>query len=350
MSVRQHVWCAVVLLIVLIVWYVDRAATWVFEDLTWMQSSAGPVAPAVWPVPRALMRWSWWAQVQLGQPYLAFRLVNLALFGLVLAEVWWLVRRVGLSAPAAWLAVAGVAVHPMSVEVAAYAAGRSELLAAIGVLAACLCASGGWWRLPVGIGIVLSLGLGIAGKESAVVGLGLVPLTVWVMDDRRRPRWAPAWMPVVIAASVALVAVRAYGGLRAVVNIELHSLSVTWSEWLLLQAAATQRLLSQVVWPSALTPDADLDQVGVAWRLGGLAVLLAAATGAWWFRRRRPVVAYGLAWCLVSVAPRFVVQTPRSYLNAHQFFLPFVGLVIAGVAWLADGREGGDKWNSGSAW
>ena len=67
-----------------------------------------------------------------------FHAVNVALHALVSALAWFVGRRVGIHYGTALLAALLFAVHPIHVEAVANIVGRSELLAAAGVLAAWL--------------------------------------------------------------------------------------------------------------------------------------------------------------------------------------------------------------------
>ena len=84
--------------------------------------------------------------------------------------------------------------------------------------------------------------------------------------------------------------------------------------------------------PLPLTVDYDYDVVALWVRYAALAGLVALAGLAWSQRSRRPLVTFGLAWTLLAILPRFIVQTPRGILNEHQFLTPLIGLVIAGAA------------------
>lgn len=132
-----------------------------------------------------------------------------------------------------------------------------------------------------------------------------------------------------LMAGLLIVAWR-YGTPVEWINVgEAPGVTVTWDRWLLLQAAAAHRLLGLVVVPIGLTVDYDYDalaqpQAGVLGlvTLGGLACL------AWRVRQRRPRVAFGLAWVLIVIAPRLVIQTPRSYFSEHQLYLALVGVAM----------------------
>ena len=95
-----------------------------------------------------------------------------------------------------------------------------------------------------------------------------------------------------------------------------------------MQASAANRLIAQVCWPAGLTVDADIDAVTGLMRLCGALTLVGLVMMAWRMRARHSLIAFGLACGLVALAPRFIVQTPRSYLNAHQFYVPLAFFLL----------------------
>jgi hypothetical protein len=209
--------------------------------------------------------------------------------------------------------------HPLATETVLSLSGRGELLVTVGALLACLaCAAprfNHWSVLALALGVVLALG----GKQSGVVVLLLVPFTLWHAGGT--PRWASCLVTLACAGLV-LVGVDWYGGLRAIANAESGSFEITWDRWLLAQGGAVAYWLQAMAWPPLLTPDADIDRVSLAVR--GVGVLLVVVSG--WLAWRRRL--YGAGLFAVALLPRLFVQTPGSYLNAHQFYLPWMGVVL----------------------
>ena len=244
------------------------------------------------------------------------RLLNLLLHACNAVLVGLLLNRLvgGYIAPIVTLAWM---LHPLQVESVAYGAGRGELLAATGVLIAVLAAVAGgrgwgWWALIGGV-------LGMAAKESAIVVLALVPLVRFSAGYR----WKLA---AGVCAGTAIIAIALFGGPVAIINQELYSAHVTTSEWVLVQLTAVARLTWLAVLPFNQTIDYDYDIIPNAVRL-----LCAIALFTWvWLalRMRHTLVTLGILWTLIAVAPRLFVQTPRSYLNEHQFYTPLIGFAI----------------------
>lgn len=299
---------AVIAILLLVLW--AYAAIWtagfVYEDRAYRDAVA---AGSSW---RPLTLWTW----ALAPTPISAHALNLGLHLVVAALLGWLVLMLGSSHLAGWAATAIFAVHPLTVEAVAYASGRAELLAAIGVILACLCAVKGRWWLCAGC-----LAFGLAGKESAVVGLLLVPLVAWRSN---RERW-----PAVMALALILAGIAFVGWSDLINRGEANGFTTTWGAWLLVQSTAVIRLITQAVLPLSLTVDFDYDAVPLLVRIVSLVALLGLAAFA--LSQRRTLVGIGLLWCLLAVSPRLAAQTPKSYLNEHQFYTPFAGLVIAGA-------------------
>lgn len=303
-----------------------RSAAWVWEDAQWQWAMTAPVDL---DGRRSLTEASW----RLTPTPQTAHVMNVGLHLGVVGLMAWLAWQLGLSPDGVGLVALFAAFHPLTVETVAYAAARSELIAALGVLLAVVCAAGPqWWRPLTLIGLLAGVTLGWMGKESAVVGLVLVPLTMLICAHRQRD---VIW---VLVAGLGVAALTMWSvlalSLTGLVNLgEAADMHVTWLDWLLLQSAAAYRLIGLTVWPAGLTIDYDYDLTSLIMRWLALFALLGfAATTALLWRRHR-LVAYGLTWTLLTVTPRFLVQTPRSYLNEHQFYLPLMGLILAGVAW-----------------
>lgn len=165
----------IALLATLAVWtFSSPGAVFVYEDFAWRH--AGDVALG----PRALTQASWYVLAKLWPGPEAAHLLNVLLHGIVAVLAWHLARRLRLSADAAYVTAALVLLHPLTAETVAYAAQRGELFAAIGVLTVCLLAAGKWWQWPTLLGIIGAVAFGLLGKESAIVALWLMPLTLWV--------------------------------------------------------------------------------------------------------------------------------------------------------------------------
>lgn len=304
------------------------SAGWVYEDGMWLarveafhvaRQHTGTVSALLRP--RALTTMTW---LLTPTPQLAHA-ANVILHGCVVMLVWLFARRLGFSVPAASLAALTVLIHPLTVESVAYAASRAELLAACGLLVACVLALGRHpWRW---VGVIASLAAAIMSKESAIIGCLLVPLVA-----HRRMMWLAGFGA---AASVAGLMQLALGQTTWQQMIDLGETpghAVLWWDWLTIQATATYVLLAQTILPLHLTVDHDYYLVAPAMHVVAVALCLSLPICAWALRKRQPIVALGLTWTLIALAPRFVIQTPRSPLNEHQWYMPLIGLVLTVTA------------------
>ncbi len=301
-----------------------RSAGWVFEDGITQHYRNRP-----------LTQWTWTVVSTPASSHVVN--VGVSLLGAVLLV--WLASRLGLSGFGLWTVGIGWLLHPINVETVAYAASRGELMAALGVLVACLSASGKWWRLHHLIGIGLGLGWAMAAKESGVVGLLLVPLVVAYMH-RHDPRWTIRVTPALVSLLLLSLGIALNGGVTAVANLGTTDFAdardVSWQFWMLHQATALNHWLGSFVWLRGFSPDIDVDLTPVLFQGCCLVTVYVIAVMGWCVRREAPIVAFGIAWLLVAVAPRFLVQTPQSYLNAHQMAVPIMGvLFVAGGVMMA---------------
>ncbi len=320
MTAWQHVGCLVLaLLAVGFVYAAHHAAGFVYEDHRWQDVySAGQPQPDAILQTRALARWSWWLQARIAPSPLAFHAVNLALHLVASALVGALAWRLGCSAVASWMAAAVFLVNVTQVEAVAYASGRADILAAIGVLTAAVCLAGRW-SLGAIAGALAAVAVGLAGKESAIVALALGPLVA--------RRWRTALFgAAAMTMGVAWVAFR-------------PGYSAPSGAWVLLQATAAYRSLVITVLPVGHTVDYDYAPVLLGVRIGSALALATVAAAAWAYRHRRPVAAIGGLWVIVCVLPRLVFQTPTSPLNDHQFYLATAGLALIAALFVDTGFQ-----------
>lgn len=294
------------------------SADLVAEDWPWMRALHD--APPTWSSYRPLTAWSLYIHTQAWPCLWVTHATNLALHGVGCVILWRFLRGLGISRDGAWAAVTLWSVHPLTVETVAYLSSRGELWTGLAILAAGWLATG---PTAVWAGIPLVLGLGILGKEFAVLGVGLVAL-VWWTQGRRWPAYVAGLLTLgVLSIAIANAHIGEGGGA-----------SVTWVDWLLLQSTAAHRLLTMTVIPSGMTIDYDYDAVAFGWRLVAVGVLVGLAVLAWTIRQHAPLVSLGLGWMLLVTVPRLIVRTPRSFLNEHQFYAALIGwAVILGATW-----------------
>lgn len=318
---------SVVALAVVVLAYLPHVVVgaWVYEDagVVWRATSALDIRQARWPLNLISQ-----AQWSLAPAPAVFHAVSLALHILTALFVGLFAHRLGLGAAGARLAFVAMLVPALSVEAVAYAAQQGEILGAACVILACVLALGRWWPASI-----VALGSGLWVQESAVAGLLLVPWTLAIF-----PKKSAQWLLVPCATAIGFGLWR-YGGLSALVNIgEDVGVTVTWLDWWLVQSTAAARALGLLLIPiGPFTVDYDYDSVPmtVRWLAAGawLCLPIAAVCLSRWRHRRSQVIALGLGGLFLSVLPRLIVQTPRSYLNEGQAYLmlPWFAMVMAAL-------------------
>lgn len=260
--------------------------------------------------------------------------LNLVLHLLVVALTALVIGRVTAN-PSIGLSVAALmALHPLTVETVAYAVSRAELIAGVGALAAlaCVTARSAW---PMAC-LPFLIGLAYAGKETGLVVVALIPLVLW-MQGATGAAARVLWLLIGAGALVAAVWWPAAAALMTVGNTS--NIVIGAGGWGLMQAEAVWRLCLLSVAPFWLSVNPDITAPSLA-GIWALVFLAGLAEIAWRCRRTAPLVTFGLVWCALIAAPRFLVRTPLSPFNEHQWYLamPGVGCVLMGgidalVAW-----------------
>lgn len=298
-----------------------RTAGFVYEDYLWNQAcqseSVSNRLTSLRSIPRsgAILSWCW--QRHQGDTPFDFHVVNLALHLAVSFLLGVLVFQLTANEPIAW-AIGGLfALHPLGIESAGYLAGRGELIAALGVVLACIAAMEREF-----VSMLFAIFLGMLGKETAIVALILVPLVLTM-----RSKWFAT--VTAVASSVVLGTIVA-----ATLAVHLiHLPLVTRIEWALMQSTAFTRLTTLALIPWGQTPTHDYAGIGLFWQ----ALTLTGMGGLLWITyrlREQGLVALGLAWLVLTAAPRLVVPTPPSPLNEHQFYVPLMGVLLMAAAGL----------------
>lgn len=295
-----------------------RSAGFVHQDNRWQAAypvQSRPVSPLQWTSPRqlnrSLMAWSWWAQERYTPSPLAFHALNLSLHVLVSLLVGLLVYRVGSSELGGWFAGGLFFLHPMQAESVAYVSGRTELLAAVGILLTCHLLIGrvSWWKVLLS-GVTITLAF--AGKEVSIALLVLVPAL--------RKQWG---------LSVFLLGVLAVGTWGAASSMSLTPPERLAPMWVSTQASAGGRMLWTAMTGLYQTVDYDYDMMRPLSFIGYLIVLYAVTVlGGIFLHWAQPLISIGALCILAVVVPRLCVYTPLSYFNEHQFYSAMVGFTL----------------------
>jgi hypothetical protein len=268
-------------------WPVLSAGT-VYEDTNY--TDYGVSRPLEFPPSQALTDATWWLQRY--QSDRARHAVNLGLH---------LTAGTLVGVLAGPLPMGVFLLHPLQSEAVGYLASRADLVMTIGLLVAACSLTRRWW-----VGALTGSLIAMTGKEAgvAVVGLALLP---W--------RATPPKLIVIAMSAVALLALP--------LAWSLYQVDGGWF-WVQQQSAG---LLGQLVglvapWTLMLAPDPKpLETQQVYALIAGLGAL-----AAWMWRTRQGRLALG--WLAATLVLRFVVPTPHSVLNSHQFYAPMVGFCL----------------------
>lgn len=354
---RRTRWDVVAIALLALLPYLNAlGGDFVFDDVGVIRDNPVVQSEPLWRVfttvyePGALYRpltmLSYAANARLAGAPASFHAVNIALHLAVALAVYALAARLLRSRPAAWIAAALFAVHPIHTEAVTGIVGRAELLAALCALTALLAlhralrasgaAGGRWLALSVSL-----FAVGLLCKESTFTAIGLVPILLWrVTPGARLGRYAAVLTPYLVVGV-------AYLGLRLAVvgalglpappdpldNPLAHVDAATRIRTALL---VLWDYLAMLVAPMRLSADYSFDQVplAVSWReprvwvaatvLGGLAAAALAA------RRRRPEIAVAAALFAVPLALTANLLFPIGTIKAERLlYLPSLGICLA---------------------
>lgn len=313
-----------------------RALWRYFSETYWpMQRGAGLYRPFT------IMTYSVQWVLGAGSPFI-FHLVNVLLAAACAVAVFW---TLGFVAPvgAAWLAAALFAVHPVHTEAVANVVGQAELWAALAVLLAVGLylrdRTRGPLRRQMGAIIVLLFILGLFTKEHVIVlPLLLIVAEAVVFDDatiwRRFDRLRLLLWPIAAVIAVFLTArVQVLGELAGDIPHPsfLRAPAIERAFIMLNVVPEYGRLMLA---PMRLYADYSPRQLELftsphPTQLAGL--LLVACLLALFILavRRAPVVALGIAWFAVFMAPLSNLAFPTGVLLAERtLFLPSVGAML----------------------
>lgn len=247
----------------------------------------------------------------------------LVLFGLLLLELF---RRGGRFRP--WPALLGVlafAAHPAHVESVAFISGRTDLLAAVFVLAAALLIRRN--RAPLFVVLAAaSFGLALLAKEVAILFPAVAALMLgWSKEERFRSL-------LVVGLLVAVAA--GYLVLRSgVLGATPPAAAGPACQRLMLVANALGRYALMMVFPfrhRLLWPDA-LEFARVGWPTAA-GVLLLGGLGWLAWRPRAAAIGVGAAWTLAFLLPAAnLFDIGSSLLAERLLYLPTAGAVLLAV-------------------
>jgi Tfp pilus assembly protein PilF len=274
-----------------------------------------------------------------GDRPLGFHVTNVALHAAAVVLLYlWIIRVLadaGLerrTEAAAFTGAALFALHPLQSEAVGYVSGRSEVMCAVWFLAALIAARGaivsGSRRLAFAAAACGLLAL--ASKEVALVFPVVVLAYDWLLrpgtDAARRRRLRVVFLPIfTLMAGAGLLRLTAFGS-AAVMGAGSAVLN------LLTQTIVIWRYAGLLVWPSGQSIMHSVHRVSSAadpLAVGAAAAIVVACAAAWHLRRSQPVVAFGILWFLIVLAPSSSIIPLREGMAEHRVYLASAGIFMA---------------------
>jgi protein O-mannosyl-transferase len=247
------------------------------------------------------------------------------------------------------------AVHPALTESVMNIVGRADLLAAFGVLAALLCfararAAAGARRIQWWAAACAAAAVGIFSKESAIVIVGAVPLFDFAFPKIEAWRvrlagYAAVALPCALFLIIRQAVLRGSPVMRLFFTDNPIASAGFWSGRLT-AIGVIGRQAALLVWPMRLSADYSYNAVPLANGLtaavlGGIAVLLAAATIAVWAYRRDRKIFFLILFGFGALLPTSNLLFPIGTIMAERFlYMPaitFAGCAAAAL-WALRGR------------
>lgn len=288
----------------------------VYEDVQTIQSQDGlGTVTSGWMMPsRILSATSIYLVAKLDPTPRLQHLVNVALHLVNGILVFWLASLLFRDDSAALLVAALFLLHPIQSEAVNYISARSDLLAATCLLWATVCVVSEEWVLCAAFFVFAMM-----SKESAVVGVLLLPMTIWWFLPRRVQPWL------------------VWGGMAAVgVTLAVKTWAILADPYVWSSASpgtsflSFWRLIGLVLVPVGFSIEHEYSRVPKWIAVAGALILVTTARRWWLARTAHPIASFGAAWMIVALLPRFVLALPEP-INEHQFYLSFFGIcLIAG--------------------
>ena len=298
---------------------------------------------------RPLLMLSYWLNFQeAGSEPGAYHVVNVLLHLLNGLLIWLAVRKVLtlsgagqreiLSAFAAGLFL----LHPLQTESVAYIASRSEgqsvffFLAAFALFLYRRAVSVSW---GIAAAVLILFGAACLTKEHAVVLPAMLLLTDYFWNpgfslQGIRRNWK-LYVPMLIAGAVAIVFV--WRVLSSSTSAGFGMKDLPWYQYFFTQCRAIWRYALFFAWPFGQNIDHDYPLSKTLFDHGaviGLIGLIAVMGAAWRWRKRWPLVSYGVFTFLLLLSPTSSFVPIRDTLIERRMYLPFIGLLFIAVGLL----------------
>ena len=228
------------------------------------------------------------------------------------------------------------AVHPLMTEAVGYTSSRPEVLCAVFVFAALLLARrallGGGARPWIAAGAAWLLALG--SRENAAV----VPIVLLAYDRLLRPGAdEPRRRRLFLLYGPLLVAMLAAGALRVALFLRHEAGALPREVWrhFLTELPIYWRYLRLLLWPAGQSLVHPAQRVATPFDprvLAAIAAFAALGAAAWLLRRRYPLVALGLLWFPLFLAPSSSLVPLVELMAEHRAYLASAGVfLVAGV-------------------
>lgn len=303
------------------------------------------------PLTMLLFKLEW--AIGRGSP-LPFHLMNIALYAVAAVLVLVVARRI-MPDWAALLCASLFAVHPVHVEAVANVVGQSELLVALFLLSATYIylrdrQRGAFSPRTLLLVAPLYLLACLSKEHGVVLPAILFAAEVTLLDGGRTIRdLAGDYRVRQFYLALAAVAF-AFVGFRSVVLSDhgiggfqpftpFSALAVGQVDRMLTAVGVVPQWLRLFYWPARLVseygpPEIPIAQGFESWQVPGFLLLFATVAFFFILRRRRPVIAFGIAFVVVALLPSSNFIVPAGIVLAERtLFTPSVGamIVLAGV-------------------
>lgn len=230
------------------------------------------------------------------------------------------------------LVAALFALHPLHVESVAWVSERKDVLSMLFLLLTLAAytryaRTGEWGNYVL---VLLAFACGLMSKPMLVsVPLLLILLDLWPL--KRQPGWRLLLekIPFVAfsaASSLWTFLIQREGG--AVANLETVSLALRLKN----VAVAYCAYLFKMLWPTKLAAFYPFNRDYEMWPLA-LAALIIVSVFVLYHRRRRPYLAVGWAWYLITLVPVIgLVQVGQQMIADRYTYIPLIGVFVM-IAW-----------------
>jgi len=225
------------------------------------------------------------------------------------------------------------ALHPVHVEAVAGLVGRAEVLAAVGMLGAVLCARRGWWAAAVACAAAAML-----SKEQGVASGVLIVLDRWLRRGEQ-----PAY-PRILYVALGIVTAAFLAAWFAIGRSATHDVAPVFldagtAQRLDIALPAVLRAAGLLAWPLHLSADYSPQVIPAHTAislaaLGGALIVAATLAGGWWVRRTAPTLTFAAWASAVTYLPTSNLLFPSGIVLAERtLYLPVL-LVAALAGWV----------------